>query len=151
MFTTTTSIAIWRRARPFDIEAVGRARLEAEKPAHHRLPLPAVRPSPPAIFQMMDQPVGHLVGYHLDQEVDPVLGIQHRVEAQPAAAKMCLPRTPPPQIEPYARPGQPGVNLPAQCEGVGNPLMQGVREAGARESGKRFGVGMGQGGSHHEC
>ncbi len=83
-------------------------------------------PRPRAIFQMMDQPVRHLVGYHLDEEIDPILGIQHRIEAQPAAAKMCLSRTPPPQVEPYARPGQPGVDLPAQCEGICHPLMQGV-------------------------
>lgn len=81
MLATMTRIAIRSGTRPPRIEAVGRARLEPKKPAHHRLPLPAVGLRPAAILQMINQPVGHLVGYHLNQKVDPILDIQHRIEA----------------------------------------------------------------------
>lgn len=151
MFATMTSIAIRGGTRPFGIEAVGRAWLEAKKPAHHCLPFPAVGARPPAILQMVNQPVGHLMGNHLDQKVDTILGIQHRVEAQSSATKVCLPRTSAAQIKPDARPGQFRVDLAAQQIGMPDPLMQDTREVGARKRGKRDRVGVGQGGMRHEC
>lgn len=128
MLATSTGIAIGGGARPSGIEAMGGARFETEEATHHHLPLPAVRPCPSTILQVMNQPVGHLVGYHLDQKLDTILGIQHRVEAKPTATEVRLARTPAAQIEPHPGPGQIGVDLAAQRIGLLDPLPQGARE-----------------------
>lgn len=64
--------------------------------------------------QMMDKPVGHLVGHHLLQEVSAVLRVEYRVEAQATPPEVGLTGTFPAQVAPYFWAGQLGVHLLTQ-------------------------------------
>lgn len=100
MLPATAGVTMWRRAGATGVEAMGGTRLEAEQAAHHRLPFAAMRAGEMAILEVMDQPVGHLVGHHLDQEGDTVLGVEHRIEAQATAAEVGLAGGPATQVAP---------------------------------------------------
>ncbi len=95
--------------------------------------------------------MSHLVGYHLDQEVHTVLGIQHRVEAQPAATEVRLAGALAAQVEPYPGPGQVGMHLATQSPGRLDSLTEDSREVGRAEGGERLGIGVGQRGTLHGC
>lgn len=151
MFATAAHVAMRRRTGAAGIEAVGGTRLEPEQPTHHRLPLVTVGPCPPAIFQVVDQPVSHLVGHHIDQEVHAVLGIQHRVEAQPPATEVRLAGALAAQVEPYSRPGQVGMHLATQLPGRLDSLTEDSRKVSRAEGGEGVGIGVRQRGTLHEC
>ncbi len=76
-----------------DIKAMGDAWRQREKLAHHGLPLAPVGFQARPVFQVKDQPVGHLVGDDLIEIGLAILLHQYRVEAQPATTQVRLPGT----------------------------------------------------------
>lgn len=115
--TTGAAIAVRRGACTADVEAMRDVGLAGKQPAHHRLPLTAMGPCTRPVVEVLDQPVGHLVGHHLGQEGLAVLGVEARVEAQPAAAEVGLAGTLAAQVAPHPRPRQVGVNLATALPG----------------------------------
>ena len=124
VFTTVADVAVGRGAGPPRIEGVGHPGYETEKLVHHRTPLVAMGARPVAIAEMAHQPVGHLMGYHLDQVSVAVFPIEHRVEAQATAAIMCLAGALASQVEPYPRPGQVRVEFATEPPGGLDPVEQ---------------------------
>lgn len=102
-----------------------------------------------AIFQVVNEPVSHLVGHHLDQEVEAVLGIEHRIEAQAAAAEVGLAGTLAPQVAPYRRARQRRMHLATEPPGGVHPRVQGSQQRLAVEGREAVGIRGGQRGSFH--
>ncbi len=102
-----------------------------------------------AIRQVMHQPVGHLVGNHLDEKGTTVLVEERRIEPQAAATEMSLPGTLASQVQPDGRARQGVMHLTTQSPGGLDPLAQCALAGGAIESIKPFGIGVGQHGMDH--
>ena len=92
MHSTATLIVKRARLRALNIETVGDPRREPKQIPHDRLPLAAMRFKASPLGQMKDQPVGHLMRNHLVEKRLAIIGQQHRIEAQSAPTKVCLPR-----------------------------------------------------------
>lgn len=101
------------------------------------------------VLQVMHQPVGHLVGHHLDQEGEAILLQQHRIETQPAASEVRLTGTLALQVQPYRRARQPGVQLATQPIRRLDPLEEGTVEGDSVEGVESGGVGGGKRGYRH--
>ena len=102
---------------------MGHARLKAIETRHDAAPLVAMRLDPLAILEVMHQPMGHLVGNHVDEEGLAILAEQDRIEAQATAAEMCLPRTFATNVQPHPGPGEFGIHLASQFPGSIDTLI----------------------------
>ncbi len=100
-------------AGPCGVEPMGHTGYETEERPHHGLPLAAMGTRPVAILEMMHQPVGHLVGDHLDQEGLAILVVQHRIEAQTSPPEVRLTGRPAAQVTPHPGSGQARMDLTA--------------------------------------
>ena len=90
MLPTDASITIGRRARPTGIEIMSHLGFQIEQLTHHGLPFPTVGPKTLAVLEMPNQPMSHFVRHHFQKKAAGIFSIEQSVEAQPAAAKMCL-------------------------------------------------------------
>lgn len=149
MLPTGAAIAMRSGAGSLRVEAMGDPGFEAEQATHHRAPFMAMGTGEMAVFQMMDQPVSHFVGHHLDQKGQAVLAVEHRVEAQAATPEMGLAGAAAAQVAPDPRPGKMRMDLPTQPPGGLHPLAQRSLELRRVERSQAFGIGMGQGGVLH--
>ncbi len=111
VFTAAATITIGGRTRSAGIEAMGGTGHQAEETTHHDLPFAAVGSRSVAVLEMMHQPVGHLVGNHLDQEGLAILVVQHRIEAQTFPPEVRLAGRPAAQVTPHPGSGQARMDL----------------------------------------
>lgn len=149
MFPAATTVAVGRRTGTPGVETVSRPGLQAEEVTHHGLPLPAMGTRSMAILQVMYQPVGHLVGHHLDQEGKTVLLQQYPIEAQPTATEVRLAGTLAAQVQPDRRARQPGMQFTAQVPGRFDPRHQCAVQGGPVESVEPPGVEVRERGRRH--
>lgn len=136
VLAAVANVAVGCRAGPSRIEGVGHPGFETEKLLHYRAPLAAMGTRPVAIAEMAYQPVGHLVGHYLDQIGVAVFPVEHRVEAQSAAAIMRLSGALATQVEPHPWPRQVGVKFATEPPGGLDPVEQGLLQRRLVEPGQ---------------
>ncbi len=124
MLAAGTAIAIRCRTRTASVEAMGHVPRQAEQLTHDRTPFVTVGLQARPLREVVHQPVRHLVGHHIDEEVTTVFAQQHGIETQSAAAEVRLPGALATQVEPYSRSRQMRMYFPAQLEGRLDALMQ---------------------------
>lgn len=133
------------------IEAVGGTRFQAEKLAHDMAPFVAMGAQSRPLFQVPDQPMGHLVGHHFGQEGVAILVQQDGIEAQPTAAEVGLARALAAQVAPDSGAGQVRMHLTAEPPGRLHLALQAGLELAGIQGGEVFGGRGGQRGNRHGC
>lgn len=148
--STSTFVTIRGRTGRPGIEGMGYPGFQPIQTAHHTAPLPSVGAHPLAVFEMMNEPMGHFMGDDVDKIGQAILRQQDRIEAQPAAAKMRLARAFATQIQPYLRQRQCRIDLPSKLPGGMRALVHLCMQLGLIESRQLAGSRRGKDWDGHE-
>lgn len=120
---------------------MGYARLEAVQASHDATPLMTMWLNATTILEMVDQPVRHFVGNHLDEEGLAIFAEQHRIEAQPATAEMGLASTFATDVQPHLGTWQFGIDLAGEFPGGIGALNGAGMQCRPVEGGQFLGIG----------
>ncbi len=135
-----TVITMRRRASRAGIEAMCHAWLETVQARHNATPFAAVWLHATAILEVMNQPVRHLVGNHIDEEGLAILAEQNRVEAQSTATEMGLTGAFATDIQPHLGARQLGIHLAGESPGGIDPLYGAGIQCRPVEGSEFFGI-----------